>query len=307
MTDKVPKKKTLVVVVGPTAIGKTAVTIALARHFGTVILSADSRQFYREMKIGTAAPDAAELQAAPHFFVGHLSVNDRYNVSMFEADVMKRLDTEFQHHDLVLMTGGSGLYIDAVCKGIDDLPDPDPDLRRKIKHWHHDHGLPFLQQKVLELDPEFYDQVDLNNPKRLMRAIEVCLTTGKKYSELRTNQPRERDFNILKIGLNRPRPELFEQIAKRTENMISAGLVEEVKRMLPYRNLNALNTVGYKEIFAYLDGEVSLEQAVENIKTNTRRYAKRQLTWFKRDTAIRWFLPGQVEDIINYIRENLPA
>ncbi|MFP4471120.1 MAG: tRNA (adenosine(37)-N6)-dimethylallyltransferase MiaA [Bacteroidales bacterium] len=288
-------------VAGPTAIGKTGVTIKLARHFGTSIISADSRQFFREMKIGTAAPAAEELSAAPHFLVGHLSVEDSYNVSQFEQDVLAILEREFQHHPLVFLTGGSGLYIDAVCKGIDDLPDPDEGLRRRIRGWHRDLGIGYLQEKLKNLDPEYFRQVDKANPNRLMRAIEVCLLTGQTYSSLRTNKKRERDFNIIKIGLNRPRNELFEQIGRRTHQMIADDLVEEVKSLAKFRNLNALNSVGYKEIFEYLDGSVPLEQAVENIKTNTRRYAKRQLTWFRRDEEIEWFLPEEIRRMTEFI------
>ena len=293
------------VVAGPTAIGKTGVTIKLARHFGTSIISADSRQFYREMKIGTAAPTEEELSAVPHFMVGHLSVEDYYNVSQFEQDVLELLKHEFRSHDLVFMAGGSGLYIDAVCKGIDDLPDPDEDLRRRIKGWYSESGIEYLQGKLKNLDPEYFEQVDKANPNRLMRAIEVCMLTGKTYSSLRTYRARERDFDIIKIGLNRPRNELFEQIARRTHQMIADGLVEEVKSLAKFRHLNALNSVGYKEIFEYLDGNVTMEQAMENIKTSTRRYAKRQLTWFKRDEDVEWFLPEETGRMIQFIGEKV--
>lgn len=295
------KNKTLMVLLGPTAIGKTSVAILLAKHFQISIISADSRQFYRELKIGTAAPTEAELAEAKHYFVGHLSIGDYYNVSRFEQDVLHKLDQLFETHHLVLMTGGSGLYIDAVCKGIDEFPDPDEELRRQIKSWYRDKGIGFLQEKLAELDPDYFCQVDRANHKRLMRAIEICLLTGQPYSSLRQNKRQTRPFNILKIGLNRPREELFEQISRRTDQMIEDGLVKEVRGMLPYKNMNALNTVGYKEIFSYLEGKMSLDEAIEKIKTSTRRYAKRQLTWFKRDEDIEWFLPEQTEQIIRYI------
>jgi len=292
---------TLIVVLGPTAVGKTKTAIILAKHFDTEIISADSRQFYRELKIGTATPSPQELAAVKHHFIGHLSISDYYNVSRFETDVLRLLDKLFVNHRYVIMTGGSGLYIDAVCRGIDDLPDPEPELRDKIKNWYSEKGISFLQEKLKKLDPEYFEKVDKANPNRLMRAIEVCLSTGQTFTSLRRNTPRERDFNIIKIGLNRPREELFENIARRTDQMIQDGLVEEVKSLTAFRHTNALNTVGYREIFDFTDGKISLEQAVENIKTNTRRYAKRQLTWFKRDGGTEWFLPEQIQKIIQYI------
>jgi tRNA dimethylallyltransferase len=219
--------------------------------------------------------------------------------------VLNKLQDLFKTHDLVIMTGGSGLYIDAVCRGIDDLPDVDDDLREQVKCWHSEHGTGFLLEKLKQLDPEYFGIVDQANPKRLMRAIEVCLATGKTFTSLRKNEPKSRDFDIVKIGLNRPRTELFENISLRTEKMIADGFVEEVKSLEHFRQLNALNTVGYKEIFDYLDSKTTLEQAIENIKTNTRRYAKRQLTWFKRDKEIRWFLPEDDENIIRFVAEKL--
>ncbi len=295
------QKKLLLVIAGPTAIGKTKTSIILARHFDTEIISADSRQFYRELKIGTAAPSDDELGLAKHHFVGHLSVNDYYNVSRFEMEVLDKLKALFKTHDLVIMTGGSGLYIDAVCRGIDDLPDVDDGLREQVKSWHHEQGIGFLLEKLQQLDPEYFGIVDQANPKRLMRAIEVCLATGQTFTSLRKNEPKSRDFDILKIGLNRPRTELFENISLRTEKMIADGLVDEVRSLEHFRKLNALNTVGYKEIFDYIDSKTTLEQAIENIKTNTRRYAKRQLTWFKRDSEMRWFLPEDIENIIRFV------
>ncbi len=298
-------KNTLLVVVGPTAIGKTKTSILLARHFNTEIISADSRQFYLELKIGTAAPSANEMNQVKHHFVGHLSISDYYNVSKFEMEVLDKLQDLFRTHSLIIMTGGSGLYIDAVCRGIDDLPNIDDELREKVKTWNRERGTGFLLDKLQQLDPEYFGIVDQANPKRLMRAIEVCLATGQTFTSLRKNEPKNRDFNILKIGLNRPRAELFENISLRTQKMIADGLIEEVKSLEKYRDFNALNTVGYKEIFDYLDSKTTLAEAIENIKTNTRRYAKRQLTWFKRDNEMRWFMPEDVEGMIGFVEGQL--
>ena len=309
MPEKPPQQhaSTLIVLIGPTAIGKTKTAISLARHFNTQVISADSRQFYSELKIGTASPTPEELAAAKHHFVGQLSIEDYYNVSRFEKDVLNLLAKLFKQNPVVIMTGGSGLYIDAVCKGIDELPDPDEKLRKTIKTWHTEKGLEFLQEKLKQLDPEYYHIVDKANPKRLMRALEVCITTGATFTSLRKNQSKPRDFNIIKIGINRPRKELFETISLRTDQMINNGLVDEVKSLAKFRNHNALNTVGYKEIFDFLEDKITLGQAIENIKTNTRRYAKRQLTWFKRDKEIKWFLPEEIGSIISYIESELPA
>ena len=304
-TGKQHHKNTLLVIAGPTAIGKTKTSIILANHFNAEIISADSRQFYRELKIGTAAPSAEELRLAKHHFVGHLSINDYYNVSKYEMEVLDKLEDLFKTRTLVIMTGGSGLYIDAVCHGIDDLPLIEDALREKVKSWHQEQGIAFLQEKLLQLDPEYYELVDRANPKRLMRAIEVCLATGQTFTSLRKNEPKTRGFNIVKIGLNRPRAELFENISHRTKKMIADGLVDEVKSLENFRCLNALNTVGYKEIFDFLDSKTTLPQAIENIKTNTRRYAKRQLTWFKRDNEIHWFLPEDTDHIIRFVEEKL--
>ncbi len=296
---------TLIVLPGPTAIGKTTTAIKLAQHFQTEIISADSRQFYRELKIGTAAPTPIELAAAKHHFIGNLSIKDYYNVSRYEKEVLKLLNKLFKHHPVVVMTGGSGLYINAVCKGIDELPDPDEKLRKTIKDWYAKHGIEFLQAKLKEVDPEYYEIVDRKNPKRIMRALEVCIATGTTFTSLRKNQAKPRDFNIIKIGLNRPRAELFENIGHRTDQMISDGLVEEVKGLAGYRNHNALNTVGYKEIFEFLDGKITLDRAIENIKTNTRRYAKRQLTWFGHDKEITWFMPEDIEQVILFVESKI--
>jgi len=276
------------VIAGPTAAGKTAAAVALAERLGTEILSADSRQFYREMKIGTAVPSEHELQRVKHHFIGHLSVQEPYNVARFESDALKVLGEIFHERSFALLTGGSGLYINAVCHGIDELPDPDPELRTRLKQDYLEKGIGFLQQNLLELDPAYYAIVDLHNPSRLLRAIEVCLVTGKPYSSFRKSVAVKRDFAIRKYGLSVPRDVLIGRIHRRVDLMLAEGLVEEVRTLLPYRSLNALNTVGYKEIFAFLDGQCSMEQAKENIRTNTRRYAKRQMTWLRKDQEIKW-------------------
>lgn len=298
-------KPLLVVIAGPTAAGKTSLSINLAQKLQTEIISADSRQFFQEMLVGTARPTERELQGVQHHFTGHMSISESYNVSQYEQDVLKLLHNLFSKHRVVLLTGGSGLYIKSVCEGIDNLPDPDPALREKIKETFRQYGIEALQKWLYKVDEPYYNQVDLQNPKRLMRAIEVCETSGKKYSELRKNEPKSRFFDTLKIALDMPRQELFNRINNRTDEMIASGLIEEAKSLLPFKNLNALNTVGYKELFRYLDSEISLEQAVTDIKTNTRRYAKRQLTWFKKDPDYQWFHPNQEEAILDLIKAHL--
>ena len=278
----------LIVLTGPTAVGKTELSISLAQKYNTHIISCDSRQFYREMKIGTAAPSQKELQAVPHHFIGHLSIHDYYNVSMFEQDVLKLLPELFKNSDTVIMTGGSGMYIDAVAYGIDELPDADETIRQQVKAELTKNGLEGLQIWLQRLDPEHYETIDKFNPNRMRRAIEVCLQTGKPFSELRKNQSKKRDFEIEKICLVRPREELYHRINLRVDKMMEQGLEKEARSLYEFRHLNALNTVGYKELFSYFDGEISLEQAVTDIKTHSRRYAKRQLTWFKRDESYRW-------------------
>jgi len=305
MNQNINYNKTLIVILGPTAIGKTALSIKLAKHFKTEIISSDSRQLFKEMKIGTAVPSTEELNSVKHHFIGNLSISDYYNVSKFENDALQKLDDIFLKKNLAIMVGGSGLYIDAVCKGIDDLPDPDKKLRHEINEIFKSSGIEALQKKLKELDPEYYLIVDLKNPKRLMRAIEVCLQTGKTYTSLRKNKSGKRDFNIIKIGLNCEREKLFERINLRVDKMINEGLFDEVKELYKHKNLNSLNTVGYKEIFDFLDNKTTFEQAIENIKTNTRRYAKRQLTWFKRDEEIKWFHPTEKNEIILYLSEKI--
>jgi tRNA dimethylallyltransferase len=295
--------KTLLVLAGPTAVGKTTTAIKLAQHYQCPILSFDSRQFYMGMKIGTAAPTEDELKAAEHFFIGHLNLEDYYNVSMFEQEALALLQNLFTKHDIVITTGGSGLYIQALCEGIDDLPDADKSLRAKLQSDLEKKGITWLQKEVQNIDPEYYSIVDTQNPKRLLRALEVFLATGKTYTSQRTAEKKERPFHIIKLALNLPRPELFSRINLRVENMIEKGLVDEAKSLLPKRELNSLNTVGYKEIFTFLDGDYTLEEAKEKIKTNTRRYAKRQITWFKKDLEYTWFEPQNIEEMVDYIKK----
>ena len=278
-----PSKPTLCVLTGPTAVGKTELSLQLAEQYRTAIVSSDSRQFYQEMSIGTAKPTSKELERVPHHFIGQLSVQDYYSVSRFEQDVLKLLPSLFAKSPVVLLVGGSGLYIDAVCKGIDDLPDPDPIIREEVIALYENEGIDALRRQLKLLDPPFYEQTDIANHKRLIRALEVCLQTGSPYSSYLKSNRKERPFEIKKYCLMRPREELFQRINLRVDQMMEEGLLEEAKSLLSYRNLNALNTVGYKELFQYMDGALSLEEAVEQIKTNTRRYAKRQMTWFKRD------------------------
>ena len=253
------------------------------------------------MSIGTAKPDPQQLNEVKHYFIGQLSIHDYYNVSLFENDALQRLKSLFDQQDIVFMVGGSGLYIDAVCRGIDDFPDPEPEYRNHLKGIFQDEGIAKLQEMLLVTDPEYFSKVDINNPNRLLRALEVCHVTGKKFSEQRLNNSKQRDFQIIRIGLNLPRPELFSRIELRVDQMIENGLVEEVRSLMPYRHLNALNTVGYKEIFEYLDSKITLPQAIVNIKTSTRRYAKRQLTWFNRTDEYKWFEPTAVNEITNYL------
>lgn len=275
--------RTLLVISGPTAVGKTSAVVSLAEQYQVPIISADSRQFFREMKIGTAYPTEEELARATRYFVGMLSITDYYNIYMYEQAVLQLLDRLFEQYPFVLMEGGSPQYIAAVCDGVDETPDADPQIREYVNNLFARNGIDSLQAQLQLLDPEFYETVDKKNHKRMIRAIEVCLQTGRPYSSLMCHQKKERDFTILKYYLNRPRAELFERINHRVDKMMEAGLEAEARQLYPYRNLNALNTVGYKELFDYFDGTCTLEQAVEDIKTHTRRYAKKQLNWFKKD------------------------
>ena len=278
-----PQKNTLIVVAGPTAVGKTAFSIKLAKELKTEILSADSRQFYKETVIGTAAPTMAERDGITHHFVGHLSIFDYYNVSMYEQDALGVLNNLFKKNRYAILTGGSGLYIDAVCSGIDLLPDIDLKLRENLQKRLETEGLPVLLDELKNLDEEYYQIVDRQNPKRILRALEVCLQTQKTYTSLRTQSAKKRDFDIVRICLTLPREELNSRINLRTDEMMKNGFLEEARNLFAYRHLNSLNTVGYKELFDYIDGKYSLEQCIEKIKTQTRRYAKRQMTWFQKN------------------------
>ncbi|MDD4847532.1 MAG: tRNA (adenosine(37)-N6)-dimethylallyltransferase MiaA [Bacteroidales bacterium] len=304
MTTSHQHSNFLIVVEGPTAVGKTSIAILLAQHFQTEIISADSRQFYRELKIGTAAPTIVELAVAPHHFVGHLSVHDYYNVSRFEQDVLHLLPQLFEQHQVVIMVGGSGLYLDAVCKGINDLPDIPEDLRNDLKQKWKNNGIEYLQKMLQQYDPEYFQQVDIHNHSRLIRALEVILVSGKTFSELRAVPTAQRPFQTIHLGLCLERQQLIDRIHHRVEMMLQNGLIDEVREQYPNKNLNALNTVGYKELFEWMDGKVSQEQAIENLKTNTRRYAKRQMTWFRRNEAITWFDPSDIDKIIHFCDRN---
>lgn len=297
--------KHLIVVAGPTAIGKTATGVQLAKHFDTDVISADSRQFFREMSIGTAKPTASEMQGVPHHFIDSHSISENYNVGKYETEVIALLAELFGKKNIVVMVGGSGLYIDAVCRGFDELPEADPDVRAKIDALLETEGIEALQKLLLEADPVYYKRVDLQNPQRLSRALEVCLSSGKPYSEQRTGKPKERNFNIIKIGLTTPREALYERINSRVDQMIKEGLVEEVKSLIPYKEANALQTVGYKELFEHFENKTGLPAAIELIKQNTRKFAKRQLTWFRRDAEMQWFEPDEAEQIIAYIEKKI--
>ena len=290
---------TLVVITGPTAVGKTALTIELARHYHTPVINADSRQIYRELRIGTAAPSEEQLQQAKHYFVGNKSIHDYYNASMYEQDVLEILKEE--PSDTNILSGGSMMYIDAVCNGIDDIPTVREDIREEMKRRYEEEGLEALCEDLRRLDPEHYAIVDRQNYRRVIHALEICYQTGRTYTSFRTQSKKERPFRIVKIGLNRDRNELYNRINARVDAMMEQGLLHEAESLYNQRQLNALNTVGYKEMFDYMDGRWSLDEAVERMKGNTRRYARKQLTWFKRDEEVRWFHPDQIDEILKYI------
>lgn len=297
--------RTLLVLLGPTGVGKTDLSIQLAQYYNSPIVSSDSRQIYREMKVGTAVPDDAQLAAVKHYFIGSRSIHDDYTAGRYEIDVLKLLDELFPQHPSVWLVGGSGLYIDAVCRGIDAIPATDDSLRNNLIQRLEDEGLESLRFELKRLDPDIFNEIDVKNPKRVLRALEVCLTTGQPYSQLRTNFSKVRDFRIIKIGLNIPRDELYNRINHRVDLMVEQGLVDEAKILYPYRHLNALKTVGYKELFDYFDGKISLPEAIDLIKRDTRRYAKRQLSWFARYNDIEWFTPNDADKIIAYINNRL--
>lgn len=292
---------TLIVILGPTGVGKSEVAIAIADYFKSEIISADSRQFYREMKIGTAVPTDKMLQSIPHHFVQFKSINEYYSASLFERDVLELLPLLFEKNNLAIMAGGSGMYIDAVCNGIDDIPDTEPSVREKYNARYKEEGIQSLRTELKILDPEYYASVDLRNHKRIIRALEICETTGKPFSSFLTKKKKKREFSIIKTGLTRNRAELYGLIDKRVDDMITQGLEQEAKTLVKYKSNNALNSVGYKEFFEFFDGRISREKAIELIKRNSRRYAKRQMTWWARDKEIKWFNPEKVQDIIAYI------
>jgi len=299
------KKGTVVVVAGPTATGKTEAAILLALHYRTVVISCDSRQLYREMTIGTAVPSPEQLQQVPHYFIQSHSIHQYYNAYLYETEALDLLDSLFKTHRIVIVAGGSGLYLDALCKGIDDLPTIDPEVRKEVDKKYREEGIEYLRHQLRILDPAYYEKVDLRNPKRMQKAIEVCLMTGRPYSSMLTGMKKERPFHIIKTGLMLPREELYKRIHARIHRMIEAGLVEEARSLLPWRHLNPLNTVGYRELFEYFDQRLSLPQAIERIRQNTRKYAKRQITWFQRDSEIRWFHPDEISAMIQCIDEQI--
>ncbi len=284
------------VILGPTACGKTALSIELARWLGTEIISADSRQVFREMIIGTARPSDEQMQAVRHHLVGHVSVKEQYNAGRFEQEALECLAGIFRKKQYAVVAGGTGLYIQALCQGLDTIPGGDPDIRKYLQAQFEKHGINWLQDQLKACDPVYYSTADIHNPARLLRAVEVYRISGIPYSSFRKNETPKRPFNILRIGIDMPREELVSRINTRVEEMMQNGLLEEVKALLPFRDLNALNTVGYKELFGYLDGKSSLEEAVENIRVNTRRYAKRQMTWFRKDKEIKWIVSPDLEE-----------
>ena len=291
---------TLVVITGPTAVGKTALCIKLAKHYGIPIINADSRQIYRELRIGTASPSDEQLREVKHYFVGSIGIDDYYNASLYEQDVLRVLDEQFCHSPIQLLTGGSMMYI-AVCNGIDDIPTIRDDIRNEMKRRYAEEGLEALCADLQRLDPEHYAVVDRKNYRRVIHALEICYQTGQTYTSFRKQERKQRPFRIVKIGLNRERDELYQRINSRVDQMMTDGLLDEARSLYDKRSNNALNTVGYKEMFAYLDSTWTLDEAIERMKGNTRRYARKQLTWFRRDTEMQWFHPKQQEDILNYI------
>ena len=295
----------LIVIAGPTAVGKTDMTIHLAKHFDTHIISADSRQLFRELKIGTAAPLPEQLAAVPHHLVANLSITDYYNIAMYENDALQQLDELFKTHQCVIISGGSGLYIDTVLNGVDDMPAVDPEVRDSLNIEFQQFGLESLRAKLEVLDPISYNLIDLQNPKRVIKALEVSIQTGKPYSSFLTGQKKERPFHAIRICLNRPRPELYQRIDERVIQMIEQGLEAEVRQWNNHRELNALNTVGYKEWYPYFDGESDYEEVVRLIQRNTRRYAKRQLTWWGRDKRWSYFHPSDIAGILAFIKKEM--
>lgn len=295
----------LILVVGPTAVGKTDLCLNLAKKFKTEIVSCDSRQFYREMNLGTAKPSSKELEDVPHHFINSLSIDEEYDVRRFEREALTLLDELFEKHQVVIMTGGSGLFADAIVNGLDEMPKVAPEIRKQIIEEYAEKGLAFLQEEVARNDPEYFEKVDQKNPQRLMRALEILRGTGKKFSSFRVKSLKKRSFEVIKIGLERDRKELYERIDLRMDQMISAGLFDEADALFGKRHLNALQTVGYSEIFGFLEGKYDKEEAIRLLKRNSRRYAKRQMTWFKKDELIRWFSPEEETEILTYLQDHI--
>ena len=296
---------TLIVVLGPTGVGKSDISIQLAKHFHTEIISADSRQFFRELSIGTAVPSADDLKMVPHHFIQNKSIHDYYNVSEYETEALHLIDEIFTRMNPIVLTGGSMLYVDTICNGIDDIPTVDPEIRDEVICWYEKNGIEALRQRLLEIDPEYYQIVDLNNPKRLLHAVEIHQMTGLPFTSFRKKTVKERPFRIIKVGINQDRKILYERINQRVLKMIDAGLLEEAKAVYPNRKLNSLNTVGYKELFSYLDGDCTLDEAIDLIQRNTRKYARKQLTWFRRDQQIKWFEPNQISEIVDFVDQKM--
>jgi len=299
------KDKTLVIIFGPTGVGKTDLSIEIAKHFNSEILSCDSRQIYKELNIGVAKPDDSQLNEIKHHFVNSVSIKEHYSIYQFEEDSMKVLDEYFMHKDIAIMCGGSGLYIDAVCNGVDEMPDHDEEIRNKVTEFYNINGIEALRFELKRIDPIYYSQVDLKNPNRIMRALEMFYLTGKPFSDFRNNIKAERNFKIIKIGINLDREILYNRINSRVDIMMQNGLFEEVQDLYEEKNLVALKTIGYRELFQVIDNEISLDEATELIKRNTRHYARRQLTWFRRYKDAVWFSPEQKNDIIKYINEEI--
>lgn len=297
--------KSLIVLLGPTGVGKTELGLRIAEHFNTSIISSDSRQLYKELPIGTAAPTKEQLRCVKHYMVGILSLTDYYSASNFEEDVITLLDQLYQTTPTVVMSGGSMMYIDAVCRGIDDIPTVTPEIRDALYRQFGEEGLAPILEELQQKDPVHFEEVDRNNHKRVIHAVEICRMTGKPYSSFRTNRKKERPFQIIKVGLRRDREELYERINQRVDQMMEEGLLEEARSVYPFREYNSLNTVGYKELFHYLDGTWSLPFAVEKIKRNSRVYARKQMTWFKRDPEITWFHPDDLDPILSFLDERI--
>ena len=293
------KNKTLIVITGPTGVGKTETTLRIAEHFNVPVINADSRQIFSEIPIGTAAPTAEQQLRVQHYFVGNHHLEDYYSASLYEQDVLNIINS--QHTPISLLSGGSMMYIDAVCNGIDDIPTILPEIREEMMRRLETEGLEQMCNLLRELDPEHWKIVDRNNPRRVIHALEICIQTGKTYTSFRSNTIKDRPFNIIKVGLNRDRDELYNRINQRVLDMIGKGMIEEALQVYPKRTLNSLNTVGYKELFEYLDGLTTLDEAIFKIQSNTRRYARKQLTWYKKDTAFQWFNPDNIEEILNYV------